>query len=59
MCERQRGITERNHREALRGKRKKEFDEGLEEGSLDTCWKLCSEALENGYLEVLTGTKEK
>ena len=36
----------------------KEFDECLEEVSLDTCWKLWSEALENGYLEVLTGTTE-
>ena len=34
------------------------FDESLEEGSLYTFWKLWSEALENGYLEVLTGTKE-
>ena len=36
----------------------KDFDECLQEGRLDAFWKLWSGALENGYLEVLTGTNE-
>ena len=36
----------------------KEFDEGIKGESLDNFWKLLSEALENGYLEVLAGTTE-